>query len=48
MKKQEREFAIETKNGVIQRIGRSTIYQPKTNCKGKGIRWFNDKKSIKK
>lgn len=48
MNKQTRQFAVETKNGVVQRVGRSTIYQPKTNYKGKGVRWFDDSKLIKK
>jgi hypothetical protein len=43
MQKQEIQFAVETKNGVVQRIGKSTIYQPKTNYKGQGIKWYKDK-----
>ena len=40
-------FAVETKNGVVQKVGRSTIYQPKTNYNGKGIKWFDDSKLLK-
>lgn len=43
MQKQTIQFAVETKNGVVQRIGKSTIYQPKTNYKGQGIKWYKDK-----
>lgn len=43
MQKQEIQFAVETKNGVVQRIGKSTIYQPKTNFKGGSIKWYKDK-----
>ena len=37
------QFAVETKNGVVQRIGKSSILQPKTNFKGIGIKWYEDK-----
>lgn len=43
MQKQTIQFAVETKNGVVQRIGKSTIYQPKTNFKGGSIKWYEDK-----
>lgn len=43
MQKQTIQFAVETKNGVVQRIGKSTIYQPKTNFKGGPIKWCEDK-----
>ena len=43
MHKQTIQFAVESKNGVIQRIGRSSIYQPKTNFKGGSIKWYEDK-----
>lgn len=48
MQTQTVEFAIEKKNGVITRIGKSTILQPKTNYNGKGTKWFDDSKLIKK
>lgn len=47
MQKQTMQFAVETQNGVVQRIGRSAILQPKTNYKGKGTKWFDDTKLLK-
>lgn len=43
MQTQTIQFAVESKSGVIQRIGRSSIYQPKTNFKGGSIKWYEDK-----
>ena len=43
MQKQTIEFAVETKNGAVQSIGKSVVYQPKTNFNGKGIKWYEDK-----
>ena len=37
------QFATVTKNGVVQKVGRSTIVQPKTNFKGGSIKWYEDK-----
>lgn len=48
MHKQKNEFAVESKNGVVQRIGKSIISQPVTNYTGKGTKWFDDSKLIKK
>ena len=46
MKKQEVRFAVQTdKHGVVQRIGKSIIDQPKVNFKGvsfKSVKWFDD------
>lgn len=46
MKKQTVSFAVETdKHGVVQRIGKSIIDQPKVNFKGgsfKSVKWFDD------
>lgn len=47
MQKQTVQFAFESKNGVVQRIGRSVMYQPKTNYQGKGTKWFDDSKLLK-
>ena len=41
--KQTVEFATVTKNGVVQKIGRSSILQPKTNFKGGSIKWYPDR-----
>lgn len=43
MQKQTMEFVVETKNGVVERIGKSSILQPKTNFKGSSIKWYEDK-----
>ena len=46
MKKQEVSFAVQAdKHGVVQRIGKSIINQPKVNFKGgsfKSVKWFDD------
>lgn len=47
-KRQMIQHAVVTQNNVVQKIGKSTIYQPKTNFNGKGINWFDDSKLIKK
>lgn len=46
MQKQTIQFAVETKNNIVQRVGKSTIYQPKINYNGKGIKWYEDKKKV--
>lgn len=43
MKKSTVEFAVETKEGVVTRVGRSSVEVPKTNFKGGSIKWFDDK-----
>lgn len=43
MQKQTVEFAITRKNGIIIRIGKTAINQPKTNFKGGSIKWYADK-----
>ena len=43
MKKQTVNFAVVAKNGIVQSIGRSTIYQPKPSFKGGSIQWYEDK-----
>ena len=48
MQTQTVNFAVSTKNGIVQSIGRSAIYQPKPNFKGGSIQWYeNNKKSDK-
>ena len=45
MNKQTMYFATVKKNGVITKIGRSTILQPKTNFKGEPtVKWHKDTK----
>lgn len=46
--KQKIEFAVVTKNNVVVQVGKSQIYQPKTNFKGGEIKWFDDTKLIRK
>lgn len=48
MKKETVEFMVETKNGVVDRIGKSSISNPKTNFDHKGIKWFDDSKLQRK
>ena len=48
MQKQTIQFAVQSKNGVVQRVGKSTILQPKTNFKGGSVKWFDDNKLLKK
>lgn len=43
MQAQTIQFAVQSTNGVIEKVGKSTIYQPKTNFKGGKIRWYEDK-----
>lgn len=42
MQTQTIKFAVETKNGVVQRIGRSTISRPEIKFKGGSIKWLDD------
>lgn len=41
------QFAVEKKNGVIQRVGKSTILTPRTNYQGKSTKWFDDSKLLR-
>lgn len=43
MHKQTVQFAVTRNNGIITRIGRTSIPQPKTNFKGGKIKWYKDK-----
>lgn len=43
MEKQISTFGIETKDGVVSRIGRSYVMTPAVKWNGKGIKWFPDK-----
>ena len=43
MQRQSLKTAVETKNGVVQRIGRSAIFTPKPNFGGGSIKWYPDK-----
>lgn len=48
MKKQENTFAVETKDGVVQTIGKSVILQPKVAYNGQKTKWFDDTQLIRK
>lgn len=41
------EFATVAVKGVVTKIGRSTILQPKPRFKGGSIKWFDDSKLLK-
>lgn len=43
MQTQTNEFAVETKNGTVQKVGKSILLQPKTNFKGGSVKWYKDK-----
>lgn len=43
MQKVKADVAVETKNGVVTRVGRSVITQPKVNFGGGSIKWYEDK-----
>ena len=45
MKKAAVKFATVTKNGIVQKIGKSSILQPKTNFQGNpdSIKWYPDR-----
>ena len=47
-RKQMIQHAVVTQNNIVQKIGKSTIYQPKIRYNGKGIKWFDDSKLLKK
>ncbi|WP_185967619.1 hypothetical protein [Clostridium sp. HBUAS56010] len=48
MYKQTMVTAVETKNGEIQRVGRSSIYHPEIKFKGGSIKWLDDSLFLKK
>lgn len=45
MQKQKVEFAVKRNNGIITRVGRTGILQPKTSFKGDpdSVKWYEDK-----
>ena len=43
MQRQTLAIAVETKNGVVQNIGRSAIFTPKPRFGGGSIKWYEDK-----
>lgn len=43
MQKQTVEFSVKSDDGIITRIGRTSISQPKTSFKGGSVKWYEDK-----
>lgn len=45
VQKQTVEFAVKRDNGIITRVGRTGILQPKPNYKGNSdsVKWYEDK-----
>lgn len=43
MQKQTIEFAVTHNRGIITRIGRTSIPQPKTKFNGGTIKWYENK-----
>lgn len=43
MKREEIRFTVETKDGVVTRIGHSFVHPPKTTFKVGTIKWYQDK-----
>lgn len=49
MKKVVNQFAVvKDSNGVVQKIGKSSILQPKPCFCGKSTKWFDDTKLMRK
>ena len=48
MEKQTIQFATVKQGNVIQKVGKSSIYQPKIEFKGGQTNWFDDSTIIKK
>jgi len=42
------QFAVVTKDQTVITIGKSVIITPKPQCKEGGIKWFDDRKLIRK
>lgn len=47
MKKERADFATVTENGVVTKVGRSTILTPKIKFRGGEVKWFDDSKLLK-
>lgn len=43
MHKQTIQFAVSRNNGIITRVGKTSILYPKTNFKGGSVKWLGDK-----
>lgn len=47
MDKQKSVFAVKTKSGCIEQVGKSVITQPKIKFKGGQTKWFDDSQLLK-
>lgn len=47
MDNQENVFAVKTKSGCIEQVGKSVITQPKIKFKGGQTKWFDDSQLLK-
>lgn len=47
MDKQENVFAVKTKSGYIEQVGKSVILQPEIRYKGGQTKWFDDSQLLK-
>lgn len=43
MQKQTVQFAVKRDNGIITKVGRTGIIQPKPNFRGGSLKWYEDK-----
>lgn len=48
MVKQVLEFAVQSKNGVVQEIGKTYMLHPIIKYSGEKTKWFDDSKLIKR
>ena len=48
MDKQKSVFAVKTKSGCIEQVGKSVITQPKIKFTSGQIKWFDDSQLLKK
>ena len=43
MNRVQADFAVRTNNGIVTKVGKSSVYMPKTNFSGGHIKWYQDK-----
>lgn len=41
-------FGTSTQNGIVNHISRGVVYQPTTRYTGRGTKWFDDSKLLKR
>ena len=47
MQKQTVEFVVQTKENIVDKVGKSSVLVPKTNYDGRKTCWFDDSRLIK-